>query len=423
MEYQKQIVVQPNKDNLETNDSISNANSHLSQSSHVKIEQKSGVDLNVGTTNVIDFTIPLPFLDYNKELDIEIKSSKPLTGKQYLLLIPITKFFKKYRNIYLLINILNGRSIISLRLIEYFVVNYVLENNTHYNLTKYRNKPEFIVDNLFTSGPPTIDITSESIPQVENNSLSLKDEIRMSILENKVKSNLQITTPDQAITELNTNNFDDYFLVHDNYKCQLKEYNKKNFDPFCRWTRIRMYYDKTKFFYTTVAQLNFFKWAIENYVLDYILDNLVTIEKAMNDYEKAIKKEKKIRKLNMQQSIPLASTVNQITHTENKNTTNPIILNTALDIDIDIDINIIPDSATTSSLVQNDTMASTPNSIISAQQQLPQIASSNTGKKITHTLFSTLDKKSKIKGRKKKEFTKTNRSILKYTCTKIVNFD
>jgi hypothetical protein len=238
-----------------------------------------------------------------------------------------------------------------LRLIEYFVVNYVLENNTHYNLTKYKNKPEFIVDNLFTAGPPTIDITSESMTPVATDSPSLKDEIRMSILENKIKANLQVTAPMvQTVTDTTTNNFDDYFLVHDNYKCQLKEYNKKNFDPFCRWTRIRMYYDKTKFFYTTVAQLNFFKWAIENYVLDYILDNLVMIEKAMNDYERAIKKEKKIRKLNMQQSIPLtvcnASDTGSLSQCSTTSVSSigvkpishtPIISNTALDIDIDID--------------------------------------------------------------------------------------
>lgn len=371
---------------------------------------------------VINFIEPLSYLNYTKELNIEIKSSKPLSGKQYLLLIPITKFFKKYRNIYLLINILNGRSIISLRLIEYFVVNYVLENNTYYNLTKYKNNPEFIVDNLFTAGPATIDITSETMTPVSIDSLSLNDEIRMSILENKIKSNLQITPPVQEIIESTTNNFDDYFLVHDNYKCQLKEYNKKNFDPFCRWTRIRMYYDGTKFFYTTVAQLNFFKWAIENYVLDYILDNLVMIEKAMNDYERAIKKEKKIRKLNMQQSIPLTvidagdtGSLSQCT-TTNVNSMDvkpimhvPIISNTALDINIDM----IPNTIISAQLQQNQQQP----------DQSAQIASGNTGKKITHALFSTLDKKSKIKGRKKKEFTKTNRSILKYTCTKIVNFD
>jgi hypothetical protein len=360
--------------------------------------------------SIIDFNAPLPFLNYDKELDIEIKSNKPLSGKQHLLLIPITKFFKKYRNIYLLINILNGRSIISLRLIEYFVVNYVLENNTHYNLTKYKNKQDFIVDNLFTAGPPTIDITKDieiTTPEVEHDTKTLKDEIRMSILETKIKNQLSTTDlksihlqPDKF--KIHTENFDDYFLVHDNYKCQLKEYNKKNFDPFCRWTRIRMYYDKTKFFYTTVAQLNFFKWAIENYVLDYILDNLPTIEKAMNDYERAIKKEKKIRKLNMLQinatglddvpdlgecqgAVPIAVQNNMQSQSQQ------VITNTALNIDTSVGAS---ESGNTTS-----------------------------AKKVTHTLFSTLDKKSKIKGRKKKEFTKTNRSILKYNCTKIVNFD
>lgn len=399
-----------------------------SSQNHVQTQQP------INNKTVTDFINPLPVNDYNKELNIEIKSSKPLSGKQYLLLIPITKFFRKYRNIYLLINILNGRSIISLRLIEYFVVNYVLENNTHYNLTKYRNNPEFIVDNLFTSGPPTIDITRETMASVENTSAQiLKDEIRMAILEKKVKANLPLHETTSPITNTTTNNFDDYFLVHDNYKCQLKEYNKKNFDPFCRWTRIRMYYDGTKFFYTTVAQLNFFKWAIENYVLDYILDNLIMIEKAMNDYERAIKKEKKIRKLNMLQ-ITTESTINNEQtlnkpkiHQQNTTTTDNLTANTGC---TGIETNATsstPKMQTITPLITNNALNINTDLTVLPDvgiDQLIQNAQPQTGaKKLTQTLFSTLDKKSKLKGRKKKEFTKTNRSILKYTCTKIVNFD
>ena len=37
--------------------------------------------------------------------------------------------------------------------------------------------------------------------------------------------------------------FDNYILIHNNYKGQLKAYSKKNFDPFCRRNRIRFYYD------------------------------------------------------------------------------------------------------------------------------------------------------------------------------------
>ena len=44
----------------------------------------------------------------------------------------------------------------------------------------------------------------------------------------------------------------------------------KQFDPFCRRDRIQFNYGKDKYIITTVGQLNFFRWAIENKVLDYI---------------------------------------------------------------------------------------------------------------------------------------------------------
>ena len=117
------------------------------------------------------------------------------------------------------------------------------------------------------------------------------------------------------------------FIVYLNYKSQLRAYSKKQFDPFCRRERISYYYsdkeellinqshnkkktpkkkdntgdDETKTpiqeseeedindypegsleLVTTVGQLNFFRWAIENKVLEYIHDNLTKIEEDMN---------------------------------------------------------------------------------------------------------------------------------------------
>jgi len=62
----------------------------------------------------------------------------------------------------------------------------------------------------------------------------------------------------------------------------LKAYSKKRFDPFCRWDRISIPYKDGTFIETTIGQLNFFKWAIENKVVDYIENNYETIEKDMN---------------------------------------------------------------------------------------------------------------------------------------------
>ena len=75
--------------------------------------------------------------------------------------------------------------------------------------------------------------------------------------------------------------------VHESYKAQLKAYSKRQFDPFCRRDRIHFYYTPTNKIETTVGQLNFFRWAIENHVVEYVAAHLKDIEKAMRIYVKA----------------------------------------------------------------------------------------------------------------------------------------
>ena len=72
------------------------------------------------------------------------------------------------------------------------------------------------------------------------------------------------------------------FKVYDDYKLKLKAYSKKRFDPFCRWERITIPYKNNSLIQTTIGQLNFFKWALENKVIDYIIENYNNIEKDMN---------------------------------------------------------------------------------------------------------------------------------------------
>ena len=73
------------------------------------------------------------------------------------------------------------------------------------------------------------------------------------------------------------------FKVYDDYKLKLKAYSKRRFDPFCRWDRISIPYKDDKCIETTIGQLNFFKWALENQVVDFIESNYDTIEKDMNN--------------------------------------------------------------------------------------------------------------------------------------------
>jgi hypothetical protein len=72
------------------------------------------------------------------------------------------------------------------------------------------------------------------------------------------------------------------FKVYNDYKLKLKAYSKKRFDPFCRWERVSIPYDNEKSMETTIGQLNFFKWAIENNIINYIEINYSTIEADMN---------------------------------------------------------------------------------------------------------------------------------------------
>lgn len=61
---------------------------------------------------------------------------------------------------------------------------------------------------------------------------------------------------------------DRYVNIYLDYKSHLKAYSKKMFDPFCRWKHIKFHELDT-----TVGQLNFFEWAIQDNVLTYLETN------------------------------------------------------------------------------------------------------------------------------------------------------
>ena len=81
--------------------------------------------------------------------------------------------------------------------------------------------------------------------------------------------------------ELKTQN-NKRFKVYIDYKLKLKAYSKKRFDPFCRWDRINIPYKGDTVVQTTIGQLNFFKWALENEIIEYINQDFDKIEKDMN---------------------------------------------------------------------------------------------------------------------------------------------
>ena len=171
------------------------------------------------------------------------KSPRKLSVKQNLLFNKIKKFFNDNDNIKELLDIIEGNTKLSLRIIDWFVTNY--------------SKKNFIV----------IHNKKRQIERFNAGKISPKTKKK---LEDKYEE----------------------FNVHLNYKSQLKSFQKKQFDPFCRRERINFYYNDKKYIVTTVGQLNFFKWAIENNILKYIRDNINSIEKDMNQN---IKKNKSLK--------------------------------------------------------------------------------------------------------------------------------
>lgn len=106
---------------------------------------------------------------------------------------------------------------------------------------------------------------------------------------------------------LNNNDDNDEFNVHISYKAQLKSYRKSFFDPFRRGKKFYYNYDKLnsdKKTLTTLGQLNFFKWAFSNKIIDYVSENRYNIVKTISKWDKEgnkknckkmIKKKKEIK--------------------------------------------------------------------------------------------------------------------------------
>jgi hypothetical protein len=121
----------------------------------------------------------------------------------------------------------------------------------------------------------------------------------LKIIKSETKISLRII--DWFVTNYAKKNYtiiqngSERFKVHLGYKQKLKAYNKKKFDPFCRWERITVPYDETgeTLIETTIGQLNFFKWALENKIIDYIEENYDEIERDMMNRNSMSKKNMK----------------------------------------------------------------------------------------------------------------------------------
>lgn len=85
------------------------------------------------------------------------------------------------------------------------------------------------------------------------------------------------------------------FMVYMSYKSQLKAYSKKLFDPFCRRERIMFSLPGVDPFVTTVGKLNFFRWAIEKNIIEYLKSTREVVETEMNLHMKQLSRSRSTR--------------------------------------------------------------------------------------------------------------------------------
>ncbi|ARF09008.1 hypothetical protein Catovirus_1_1058 [Catovirus CTV1] len=145
------------------------------------------------------------------------------------------------------------------------------------------------------------------------------DEIKKMVEIINSSSGISLRVLDWFVTRyskkmiISNNPNSEVFDVHISYKAQLKSYKKRYFDPFRRKRKFYFYYDlndKSKKLYTTLGQLNFFKWAISNNIIGFVERNINQVTKAMNQSNKDDKKKKEKKKKEK----------NKLKKIENKNT-------------------------------------------------------------------------------------------------------
>jgi hypothetical protein len=123
------------------------------------------------------------------------------------------------------------------------------------------------------------------------------------------------------------------FLVYLSYKGQLKAYSKQYFDPNCRRERIMFTIPNNEAFMTTIGKLNFFRWALESNILEYMEAHEEDIRKGYNEYLKETvqtQKRNKSETLSTDEAEPINNTkivVNPARTTRRRTKQSPSSLN------------------------------------------------------------------------------------------------
>jgi hypothetical protein len=147
-----------------------------------------------------------------------------------LLMGSLARFYRAPGNIETVVEIAGGRSDVSLRVIDWFVTNYAKRKNII-----HQRRPR--------APPPGGDGAPRGPGGVS------------------------------------------YFSVYLSYREELRTYSKQQFDPFRRNEHIVFRYGDGGELETTIGQLNFFRWAIENGIVEYIRAHRKEIEASMSSKE------------------------------------------------------------------------------------------------------------------------------------------
>jgi len=127
------------------------------------------------------------------------------------------------------------------------------------------------------------------------------------------------------------------FMVYMSYKSQLKAYSKKLFDPFCRRERIMFSLPGVEPFVTTVGKLNFFRWAIEKKIIDYLKTHQETVETEMNAHMKQLSRSRSTRTSTSSASPAVTPTNQKRVRTSFQTTLNNTVCHRTVDIKVEFD--------------------------------------------------------------------------------------
>ncbi len=206
-----------------------------------------------------------------------------LNRKQKKLVSRLNSSYCKTGKMDRILPILTGKSRISLRLIDWFVTNYAKIFNTHYSLNEYKIKR----DTKSKKGKYTTAKTLKKDKLKEEKTKDLKEKDKEKDKEGDkdiIEKDLLGQSPSQnnkSIIDNKDEYFNDLFFVYPSYRQELKTNSKKRFDVFCRNGSFNYYYDEHKFIETNDGQLNFFDWADNMFVIDYIEEHYNEIERDM----------------------------------------------------------------------------------------------------------------------------------------------